>query len=109
MSKDNELESLRARVAELESENAHLKAQTGGLPGWLVTTPNNAFSGQTAGVTFRKGRAFIADAQDGERRVQEMVTEFGYTIAHVDNFLALEEEPLHRSLIDMVTLPQMVN
>jgi hypothetical protein len=77
-----ENEQLKAELAELKEQLAHRNAALSGgaEDGWIVTCPNPAYTGITAGVEFRQGKAFIpAGIKDAVRRVAMLVDDFGYT------------------------------
>ena len=67
-------------IAELERRD-NLRAMPNDAEGWLVKTPNPAYTGQTCGVHFRMGEAFIPGAAD---KVDEILAtlehDFGYEI-----------------------------
>lgn len=110
VTQEAELEYLRARVAELEKKVEALNAAHPALAGWLVVTPMDTFSGETAGVHFRRGQAFIPDDAPRLREQLVIMQELGYTCQHVDDFRELPEkqaDELRRSFIDIVVPVQM--
>lgn len=95
-----EVEALRAEVETLRA-----KAQEG-RAGYIVTTPNPKYSGMTAGVQFRAGRAFIPAGEKGEALARLLVSEFEYSVQRVDDWQAAPEgEAISKSMIDMLMLP----
>ena len=48
--------------------------------GWVVRTPNKAFSGDTCGIRFVQGMAVITKETDGaENKVKLLISEYGYS------------------------------
>lgn len=103
---EQENQALKQRVEELEER---LHAASGGRAGWLVETPNRNFSGETAGVFFRHGTAFIPDGPDAERAARAMKDEFGYRVTGVSDWRELPQgERVGKSMIDVIMQPQVV-
>lgn len=79
---------LEAKIAALEAEKMDLQAQVANQgavlnnasgDGWLITTPNPAYKGVTAGVRFENGRAFIPAAlKDAKQIVKILTLDFDY-------------------------------
>lgn len=82
------------------------KAPAQGLPGFVVTTPNARFSGETAGVYFRDGRGFVPDGEGAEALAQSLVSDFGYAVEHVQDWReAVSGKAMRRSMIDIISQP----
>lgn len=81
-------EDLMRQVADLQAQVNELNNQlhardamlaSTGEEGYLVTSPNPAYTGVTSGVEFKNGRAFVPDSfKDAERIVLRLVNDFGY-------------------------------
>jgi hypothetical protein len=114
----NEMEQL---IAQLQAENDELRQQiaardaalsgaSGG--GWLITSPNPRYTGVTAGVEFRAGRAFIPEGQPGaEARVRQLQLDFGYRVTQMAaaDFQALKQDKVEpdkaRQQANLLTQP----
>lgn len=78
---EKEITELKQVIDELQSQISARDAalsQTG-EPGWLVTSPNPNYGGLTAGVEFRRGRAFVPKRNENHALVMRLVNDFGYT------------------------------
>ncbi len=110
---EKDLKQKETRIAELERQAekdqkqiVELERQAGGVAGWLVTTPTK-YSGSTAGVVFRNGRAFLPNTPEGEKLADFLVNEFGYSKQFVSDWQTTPEGPqITKSLIDVLMLPQ---
>lgn len=94
------------RIAELEAELAKLKELTPpGMSGYLVKTGNRQYSGETFGVQFRAGQAFIADGDNSEHIAGQMRDDFGYDVQRVEDWRQIsksETDQVRRSMIDVL-------
>ena len=102
--------SLQGQIQEKDAEIASLKGQISptseGRGGWLVTTPNGAYNGETAGVMFRNGRAFIPDGPEAAREAQQLKADFGYLVEHVDDWREVPAAPqIKRNFVDSLLRP----
>lgn len=98
-----------ARIAELETllaeAQAELAAKPSGRAGWMVTTPT-PYNGSTAGVIFRKGKAFLPEGEEGKRLAHFLADEFGYKVEFVTDWQAIpQSEQIGKTLIDVLMLP----
>lgn len=78
-----EVDRLTSVVKDLEEQLAarDAVARSSGEPGWLITCRNPQYNGNTAGVEFRNGRAFIPQGKPGAARlVNTLATDFGYQV-----------------------------
>ena len=106
------IEDAIKKIAELEAEVKRLKEMTPpGLAGWLVKTPNHQYSGQTLGIYFRSGQAFIPDGEDAERIASQMGNDLGYSVTRVEDWRQVplaDTDQVKASMIDVLTTPQRV-
>lgn len=103
-----QVETLTAEKAAIAGQLAEVSAKARGRSGWLVSTPFAGYSGVTAGVTFRQGKAFLPDDDDGKKTAEYIAAEFGYSVQYVEDWQDLpaqDAKPIGRSLIDQLTLP----
>lgn len=70
-----QIEDLKARLNE---KNAALKETSN--DGFIVTTPNSRYVGNTAGITFVNGVAFVPKEGNYKKVLVELVGDFGYSI-----------------------------
>lgn len=78
-----------------------------GRAGYIVTTPSKAYSGMTAGVQFRNGRAFIPAGENGQRIANMLAAEFDYQVTYVTDWQSMPEGPaISKTLIDSLVLPE---
>lgn len=116
-----ELETENKTLAnELERVKEELAARTAALAssgedGWMVTVPNPAYVGNTLGVEFRGGRAFVGKSHPGaEWVVDQLEKDFGYRVTPMNakDFKALAPVPVPedkaRKTIEMLSQPQVM-
>jgi hypothetical protein len=109
-----EVQRLTKQVAELESQVSARDAllQGSGEEGWLVTTPNPEYNGNTAGVQFVAGRAFIPkELPNAQSLVLLLATDFHYQASAMaaKDYKALEQPKKKvneaQQMIEMLTTP----
>lgn len=100
--KTEELTEKDQLLAEIAALKEQLKGQsvmlsTTAEEGWLIETPNPDYSGVTAGVEFREGKAFIPAVPDetetvegkkvtinrAKQKVAQLADDFGYDVMPV--------------------------
>jgi hypothetical protein len=102
-----ELAQARAELLQLQTQLSEAKEKATSRAGWLVTTPNATFNGVTAGVVFRKGRAFLPATEHGTATAHMLSAEFGYKLAFLSDWQENPEveQQVTRSLIDSLVIP----
>jgi hypothetical protein len=103
-----QVETLTAEKAAIAGQLAEVSAKRAGRSGWLVFTPFAGYSGVTAGATFRQGRAFLPDTDEGKRTAEYLTNEFGYRSEYIEDWQDLpaqDAKPISRSLIEQLALP----
>ncbi len=115
---DNAAEAVEEPQADLQAELDRVKAELDALKakqtasgvgsGWVVTCKNPQYSGKTAGVQFREGRAFVREQPGSEKTISILVGDFGYTAKKVDNLEDQSEiqETTDNNLVNVLSTPQ---
>ena len=55
------MEAMEDKDAVIKQQNTQIKTLKAGKSGWLITAPNPLYDGETLGVQFINGQAFIPD------------------------------------------------
>lgn len=86
-------EDLEAQIAELTRQNQELRLELDSLrvqvdinqdTGYLISTPNKGYNGNTAGVAFKNGQAFLpASDQRSARMAQMFEADFHYQVEFI--------------------------
>lgn len=112
-------EELEVKVQELEAENKQLKDEikklkadkSTGLAGWIVKSQNPKYTGETNGIQFRRGKAFVPDMPGMDHIVNVLVGDFGYTAERVEDLAMTDmsyQDQVKSSMIDVLAVPQQM-
>jgi hypothetical protein len=76
-----EIQRLTDRLREQQDQiNQQAVTAKAGKKGWMISTPNENYTGRTAGVYFENGHAFIPeDMHDARKKVAILTGDFGYS------------------------------
>jgi hypothetical protein len=77
----DEIKRLNDQLKEKDDQiNKQAVTAKAGKKGWMISTPNEAYTGRTAGVYFENGHAFIPeDMKDARKKVAILTNDFGYS------------------------------
>jgi hypothetical protein len=116
-------DELLLEIANLQAENAELREElnrrnaalfASAEEGWIISSPNQAYTGVTAGVEFRNGTAFVPEGvKDALLLVSQLVNDFGYSAerSNAKDFQASKKaQPVKKgtSLEDLMRQPAVL-
>ncbi|CAK0781412.1 hypothetical protein CCP3SC15_910007 [Gammaproteobacteria bacterium] len=108
----DEIKRLTDVVSELQDQiNKQAASAHSGRKGWMISTPNPAYTGTTAGVYFENGHAFVsADLVDARKKVSILTHDFGYSATETMDGQEIKAPPSKKQTIfEAGATPQQMN
>lgn len=108
-----EIERLKTVVRDQQDQISQQAAVVKtGTTGWMISTPNQTYTGHTAGVYFENGHAFIpVDLKNAKKLVAILTNDFGYSATETNDGQAVKAPPEKKgqSVFEAAMQPHVMN